>query len=403
MVDYIGAGMSPLAYEEYNSLIDLGATIRLVPLVYLPSSNLNKTVIQTYNHHSLLKDFGQYILPDADKLKDNINTHEWVWAFLDKSFIKFMNYPRNPITRLRMVIIAERLHRLYKLHGYPDVIHVGMFSETALLTMFISKKTTIPYTITLHSSDFMMKGGRRLRYLKKICKESAAIITISNYNKGYLTALGVDHEKLHVIKAGINVERFQRKTDYKANNTILYVGRLIRVKGLEYLIQALKHLTNFNIKFKVRIVGEGPMENELKELATKLNVNDLVEFKGFVPNDKLPSVYEDSQVFVHPSVELPDGRRDGIPVSMMEAMSMELPVVSTYCSGIPELVEDGWNGILVKQRDSLQLAEAIRYLLENPSVAKEYGRRGREKIVREHNVRRNAEKLLNIFKDVSSK
>ena len=100
MVDYIGAGMSPLAYEEYNSLIDLGATIRLVPLVYLPSSNLNKTVIQTYNHHSLLKDFGQYILPDADKLKDNINTHEWVWAFLDKSFIKFMNYPRNPITLL---------------------------------------------------------------------------------------------------------------------------------------------------------------------------------------------------------------------------------------------------------------------------------------------------------------
>jgi len=144
------------------------------------------------------------------------------------------------------------------------------------------------------------------------------------------------------------------------------------------------------------------MENELKELATKLNVNDLVEFKGFVPYDKLLSMYEDSQVFVHPSVEPPDGRRDGIPVSMMEAMSMELPVVSTYCSGIPELVEDGWNGILVKQRDSLQLAEAIRYLLENPSVAKEYGRRGREKIVREHNVRRNAEKLLNIFKDVSS-
>jgi glycosyltransferase involved in cell wall biosynthesis len=60
----------------------------------------------------------------------------------------------------------------------------------------------------------------------------------------------------------------------------------------------------------------------------------------------------------------------------MEAMSMELPVVSTYCSGIPELVEDGWNGILVRQRDPLQLAEAIRYLLENPSVAREYGKRG---------------------------
>jgi len=83
IVDYIGAGMSPLAYEEYNSLIDLAATIRLVPLVYLPSSNLNRMTIQTYNHCSLLKGFGQYILPDANKLKDNINTHEWVCAFLD--------------------------------------------------------------------------------------------------------------------------------------------------------------------------------------------------------------------------------------------------------------------------------------------------------------------------------
>jgi glycosyltransferase involved in cell wall biosynthesis len=140
------------------------------------------------------------------------------------------------------------------------------------------------------------------------------------------------------------------------------------------------------------LVGEGPLENELKDLAARLNVQRLIEFKGFVSHDELISVYTNSQIFVHPSVELSDGRRDGIPVSLMEAMSMELPVVSTYCSGIPELVEDGWNGILVRQRDPLQLAEAIRYLLENPSVAREYGKRGPGKIIREHDIKKNTQK-----------
>jgi colanic acid/amylovoran biosynthesis glycosyltransferase len=194
---------------------------------------------------------------------------------------------------------------------------------------------------------------------------------------------------------------FKRKSDYKANNTILYVGRLVRVKGLEYLIHAAKILDQHGVKFRVILVGEGPLENELKDLAARLNVQHLIEFKGFVPDSELPSVYENSHIFVHPSVELPDGRKDGIPVSMMEAMSMELPVVSTYCSGIPELVEAGWNGILVRQRDPLQLAEAIRYLLENPSVAREYGKRGREKLVREHDIKKNTKKLLDIFKEVT--
>ena len=400
IIDYVGAGTSYLSYGEYKSLTDLGATIRLIPLVYLLSRNFNNKQTQIYNHYRLLKDFNQNIFPSADKLKNDINIGELSRALFDSSFIKFINYPRNPFIRLRMLITAERLHKLYKLYGPPDVIHIGMFSEIALLAMFISNKTQIPFTITLHAADFMMKGRRRVRYLKKICKESAAIITISNYNKGYLTSLGVDPEKLHVVKAGIDVETFKRKTDYSANNLILFVGRFIRLKGLEYLIKALKHLTNYNMKFKIRLVGEGPMENELQELALKLGVNQLVEFKGFVPDDSLISIYEDSSIFVHPSVELTDGRRDGIPVSMIEAMAMELPVVSTFCSGIPELVEDGWNGILVKQRDPIELAEALRYLLENPDVAREFGKRGREKVVREHNIRVNAKKLLDILKSV---
>jgi glycosyltransferase involved in cell wall biosynthesis len=400
IIDYIGAGTSPLGYAEFKSLLYYGATIRLLPIVYLHLGSLK--TIQTYDHYSLLKDFNQFIIPNSEKLKDSFSIQEWGGAFFESSFIKFMNYPRHPIIRLRILVATNRLIKLYKLHGFPNVLHVGgMFSEIALLSMFISRKINIPYTITLHSSDFMMKGERRARYLKKVCREAAAVITISNFNKGYLTALGVEHEKLHVVKAGIEVERFKRKSDYKANNTILYVGRLVRFKGLEYLIHAAKILDQHDIKFKVILVGEGPLEYELKDLAARLNVQHLIEFKGFVPDSELPSVYENSHIFVHPSVELPDGRRDGIPVSMMEAMSMELPVVSTYCSGIPELVEDGWNGILVRERDPLQLAEAIRYLLENPSVAREYGKRGREKIVREHDIKKNTKKLLDIFKEVT--
>jgi hypothetical protein len=91
-----------------------------------------------------------------------------------------------------MLVTAEKLNELYKLYGFPDVLHVGMFGETALSTMIISRKIKVPYTIMLHASDFMMKGKRRAGYLKKVCQEAAAVITVSNFNKGYLTALGVD-------------------------------------------------------------------------------------------------------------------------------------------------------------------------------------------------------------------
>jgi glycosyltransferase involved in cell wall biosynthesis len=402
IIDYVGAGTSPLAYAEYKSLIEFGETIRLIPLVHLPFGKKSR-ITQTYDHQKLLKDFKHFIIPNIETLESSHNIWEFYKHVFDGSFIRLMNYPRNPVARLRMLVTAEKLNELYKLYGFPNVLHVGMFGETALLTMIISRKIKVPYTIMLHSSDFMMKGKRRARYLKKVCQEAAAVITVSNFNKGYLTALGVDHEKLHVVKAGIDVERFKRKSNYKADNIILYVGRLVRFKGLEYLLHAAKILDQYNIKFKVMLVGEGPLENELKDLAARLNVQHLIEFKGFVSDDELPSIYENSQIFVHPSVELSDGRRDGIPVSLMEAMSMELPVVSTYCSGIPELVEDGWNGILVRQRDPLQLAEAIRYLLENPSVAREYGKRGREKIIREHDIKKNTKRLLDIFKEVVSK
>jgi len=401
-VDYIGAGFSPLDMSEINALIKLETKIRLVPLVNLPFA-LKKWNTKVYDHRKIDKVFSELILPGSKDLI-SIKIVEHLKAFLTKPFLEYSNYPRNPITRSKMIATAEKLNRIYVKVGKPNLLHLRMFSEVALFNLFLSKMAKIPYTITLHATDFMMRSRRRTRYLRKICENAAAIRTISNYNRGYLAGIGVDTEKIHVIRAGVDVEKFKRKLGYEANNTILYVGRFIRCKGLEYLLEAVNILKkDFREDFKVKLIGDGPLEAELKDRAHALKIDKIVKFEGVLEETSLISNYETASVFVHPSVELPDGRKDGIPVSIMEAMAMELPVVSTYCSGIPEIVDDNWNGILVSQRNPAKLAEALRFLLENPTVAKEFGRRGREKVVREYNIDLNAKKLYQIWCEIVDK
>jgi glycosyltransferase involved in cell wall biosynthesis len=155
------------------------------------------------------------------------------------------------------------------------------------------------------------------------------------------------------------------------------------------LIEALSHLKN-RFEATLSIVGTGPDEGTLKQLANTLGVSNRINFLGDVTDAQLIALYENSSIFVLPCVVSSDGDRDGIPVALMEAMSMELPVVSTDVSGIPELVKDGKNGLLVKQKDSKFLSDAIESLLNSPETCKRFGKEGRKTIMQEFDIHKNA-------------
>jgi len=144
-------------------------------------------------------------------------------------------------------------------------------------------------------------------------------------------------------------------------NTLLYVGRLVKRKGVEYLLRAVKHLET-RIPIELMIVGDGPERKNLEMLVHDLNLRN-VTFYGFVPQIDLKSFYQRASVFVLPAVTDPTGDTEGLGVVLLESMSVGVPVIVSKVGGIPDIIADGKTGLLVEEKNSLQLAETIEALL----------------------------------------
>ena len=312
---------------------------------------------------------------------------------------------QNPGRKLRRKLIADYFAAASK---KPDVdlFHAHFASEAAEIAMFLSEDQGLPFTFTAHAYD-LYKNSETIQWFAKkellltLCNKAAGIVAISNYNKDFLGRLGIDESKIYVVHCGVDLEEFRRKTRYKASKQILCVARLTEKKGLRYLIEAVGYLSG-ELEVKLSIVGTGPKEQALKDLAKQLKLNSRIQFLGDVHDADLLDLYEKSALFVLPCVTASDGDRDGIPVALMEAMSMELPVISTLVSGIPELVKDGANGLLVKPKDPQSLAAAIQKLLMDPEACERMGKDGRRTVQEQFNVKKSASALKEIFQGLTS-
>jgi glycosyltransferase involved in cell wall biosynthesis len=175
---------------------------------------------------------------------------------------------------------------------------------------------------------------------------------------------------------------------------ILAVGRLDPIKGFDVLIDAIALLVQQGRQVRCRIIGSGPLEASLLASITRHGLGDRVELAGARPQQEVRQALYSASVFAMPSVVTPEGDRDGIPVSLMEAMGVGTPVVSTHVSGIPELIDDEQEGLLVAERDPSALAAALARLLDEPDLGIGLAARAREKIEREFDAACEARKLL---------
>jgi glycosyltransferase involved in cell wall biosynthesis len=232
---------------------------------------------------------------------------------------------------------------------------------------------------------FMLEFNSLLRSSeKKLMKRSNALIGVSTYTKKELTEFyDITEEKIRVIYNGVDVEKFKPNTDKagvrrelgleEKQKIILFVGRLYQRKGLDTLLQSIpKVIQNFkDVKFV--ICGEGFKQNKEKllKLVKKLNIDSSVLFVGYFPDEKLPDLYAASDIFVLPALY------ENFPFAILEAQATGLPVISTTVGGIPELITDHKNGLLVEPANSEQLTETVMSLLQNPEFAEELGRCGR--------------------------
>jgi glycosyltransferase involved in cell wall biosynthesis len=283
-------------------------------------------------------------------------------------------------------------------------VHAHFASHPAAAGFIIHRLVGIPYSFTAHGSDL----HRDRHMLCEKVAEAAFVAAISEYNKELIVSecRGNYRQKVKVVHCGVDTEVFQARsheTPYEKGENpfmILCVGTLHEVKGQPYLIEACRYLQERGYTFECHFIGDGPDRKALNELVEQAGLSDKVLFHGRLTRDEIVRLLLDTDVLTVPSVPTRDGRREGIPVVLMEAMGSGVPVIASNLSGIPELVNDLLTGLLVPPRDASFLADALERYIQDPGLRRRLGNAGRAKVVEEFDLNKNAEMLLqNFLKD----
>ena len=280
-------------------------------------------------------------------------------------------------------------------------VHAHFASHPAAAGFIIHRLVGIPYSFTAHGSDL----HRDRHMLPEKVAEAAFVAAISEYNKELIISecRGKYREKVNVVHCGVDTEVFRARaheTPYEKGENpfmILCVGTLHEVKGQAYLIEACRQLQERGFNFECHFVGDGPDKKSLTELVEQAGLSEKVRFHGRLTRDEIARLLLDADVLTAPSVPTSDGRREGIPVVLMEAMGSGVPVIASNLSGIPELVNDQLTGLLVPPRDATSLADALEGYLKDPALRRRLGRAGREKVVGEFDLNKNAASLAQYF------
>ncbi|BAL81656.1 glycosyltransferase family 4 protein [Caldisericum exile] len=268
--------------------------------------------------------------------------------------------------------IAGIPHIVYTAHGF----HFHEYGNPLMnLIYFHLEKFAGRFTdvlITINTDDY------------KIAKEKKIV---PNGKIIYLKGVGVDTEKFKAES-----ENLDKNFNVGKSFVFTSVGRMEKEKHFDHLLKAFYVVSQKNKNFELVLIGDGKCYDSLRNLSYGLSLEDYIRFVGYLEDIK--PYLGSSLAFVFTS------SREGLPVSVMEAMAMEKPVVSYNIRGVRDLIEDGVNGFLVPFGDIEGLADKIIYLMENPEVAKEMGKRGREKIEREFSLNIILAQMKYIYKEI---
>lgn len=276
-------------------------------------------------------------------------------------------------------------------------VHAHFAGMAARTAYWIREFFGISYSVTAHANDVFAPRDFEVS-LAKIISSAATVVTVSDFAVGRLREQFPDHAgKFRRVYNGIDLSRFSSAEPAGGVPAIISVGRLIEKKGFADLIDACAILNESGQNFSCRIIGEGPLEDALRARIADRGLQDRVKLTGPLSQTEILAQLARAMVFVLPCVREADGAMDNLPTVIMEAMAAGLPVISTPLAGIPEMVENGFNGELVPERDPAALAAAIKRILDDPQHARQLGERGRQIARKKFAIEESARQLGEIF------
>lgn len=317
--------------------------------------------------------------------------------FLERIFFAFLR--KLGWNKTYSISVSKQLDKVLQEFS-PDLIHAH-FGGAGTLIMDNIKTENIPVLVHFHGFDAsallrVKTYQKKIRHL--LLKTNVYPIFVSQYMKSKFQVLKMKVDRSSILYYGTNIDRFKRTIRSQNQTfTFLQVASFREKKGQIYTIKAFAKLKAQLTHQEVRLVfvGDGEMRDACEALVKTLDLQEVVEFKGALSGEAIVEELDKAHCFVHHSITAENGNQEGIPNAIMEAMAMELPVISTYHSGIPELVEDVVNGYLVKEKNVEDYADKMKEIL-----SWQYLPKNRLKIERQFEEEKHAQILSSIYESV---
>ena len=288
-------------------------------------------------------------------------------------------------------------------------LHSPWGNHHAFLTMLAARLMGVTYSVQVRANEFHRVSTNHMMAAK--LRNATFVVTNSRYNEAHLRPLLGTRQTppLQIIYNSLNLTQFAMQNGRADGPVrILAIGRLVTMKGFEYLLRACAILRERGVQFHCDIIG-GAHESldanaplELKKLHRRLELDSVVRFHGAQPFEAIMRAYQSADIVALPCIVAPDSSRDITPNVLLEAMAMQRAVVSTPIGAISEIIDDGVNGILVPSKDEARLADALEMLVRDEPLRRRLGVAAREKIAARFNVEHNIPQYAALFRRLSS-
>ena len=392
--------------NQITGLIDRGHNVDIYSYVRIDDQKIHDDVTK-YNLMSKIHYYKENMPTDKiGRLLGGISLLASHSAKHRRSLIKSLNV-------FRFGKKACSLRLLYKIapfvgRGDYDIVycHFGPNGEIGALLkdlgVFAGKLITVFHGYDM--SSYLQSHG--LDVYNYLFGKGDFFLPISNRWKKELISLGCPEDKIEVHHMGIDPNRYtyvQSRIGQRDKIRVLSIGRFVEKKGIRYGVEAVGRIIRKHPEIEYWIAGDGELRGEVESVIDQMNLRQNIRLLGWRSQEEILDLITNSDIFLAPSVTSKDFDQEGIPVALMEAMAMGLPVISTHHSGIPELVADGVSGCLTPERDVNSLADALSFIIEHPGIGAEMGLKGRQ-IVEDHfNIEKLNDKLVKIFEGLLTK
>ncbi|MBM4065603.1 MAG: colanic acid biosynthesis glycosyltransferase WcaL [Planctomycetes bacterium] len=314
-------------------------------------------------------------------------------------FLRFSSYGKISVVKILCAIDA------FPAKGVYDIIQCH-FGPNGILAVILRNIGVVEGKIvtTFHGYDissYIKKNGNDV--YENLFGEGDIFLPISERWKNTLIELGCDERKIFVHRMGIDTSKFLfSPRNHRENGKVrlLTICRLVEKKGVRYAVQAVAKVLGRYPNLEYKIAGDGPLKIQLEDLIKELNIQDNVKILGWKNQEEIVELLKDTDILIAPSITGTDGEQEGIPVALMEALAQGLPVLSTQHSGIPELIQDGESGFLVREGDVDALAERLEFFLVHPEIWSKMGRAGREHAEKYYNIDTLNDRLVGLYQEL---